>query len=51
MTQLILSVALMYLVVGSAGYWGMRRRRALEASQPNENPSENSNESPNESLT
>lgn len=29
MTQLIASIALMYLVVGSAGYWATRRQREL----------------------
>ena len=26
MAQLIASILLMYLVVGAAGYWGMRKR-------------------------
>ena len=30
MTQLILSVALMYAVVGSAGYWAVRKQRQLK---------------------
>ena len=38
MAQLIASVALMYLVVGAAGYWGMRKRREHAAAETlNEN--------------
>lgn len=31
MTQLIASVALMYLVVGTVGYWSVRKQRQLKA--------------------
>jgi hypothetical protein len=37
MTQLIASVALMYAVVGSAGYWAVRRQRHIaQNSSPNQ---------------
>ncbi len=31
MTQLILSIVVMYLVVGSCSYWSLRKRRDLHA--------------------
>ena len=43
MGQLIASIVLMYLVVGAAGYWGMRKRREL-AERPDQMDDSQTNE-------
>lgn len=35
MTQLILSIVVMYVVVGGGSYWGLKKRQQLQELQAN----------------